>query len=81
MDTKIITPHDKGCYALRNYKAGVWDSPWAFIIGTERRDSLGRKHRHGRFLYYVIRCNCTSCSAQKIVRADRGHKIEEGKDG
>lgn len=63
MKTKLIGKHKDGCYAMRAYKDGTWNTPWAYVEKDGLwRDSIGRKGGNRRWC--VVRCNCTDCPAK-----------------
>ena len=68
--TILVKPHIDGCWACRAVEDGRWTSPW-FVLGDYvRRDSLGRKGRHGFRRWFVGVCNDPNCDAECLISAD-----------
>jgi len=71
--TKILTPHRKGCPALKYVKDGRWNSPWAFFKPDSQYASAdGRISRKGAYSYrwLLAGCNCTDCPAEIMVKEE-----------
>lgn len=68
MDFKLLHEHEEGCRAVFYTKDGSWKNPW-FIPGeVVWLDSIGRKTRHAHTMWFVVKCNSTSCKARGIVK-------------
>ena len=61
---KVLRGHSRGCYAIKNFRARAWSTPWAYVQReADYRDSLGRLRKTGGVRWLRIGCNCTECVA------------------
>lgn len=62
--------HRKDCSAMKYYREGTWDTPWAgYVHNTFRGDITGRRNV-GNTQWIVVRCNCVKCKALLLINLD-----------
>lgn len=70
---KKLRDHAEDCGAARMVERGHWPHPWYLTPAwdKERRDRIGRRHRHGTLTGFLsVVCNDPLCPAKAIVRRD-----------
>ena len=67
---KQFGEHSKECYAIKNYKSGLWKTPWSGVqITSIWRDK--NCERRGKTTHWVVySCNCTKCGATIAINND-----------
>jgi hypothetical protein len=83
MIIKQVGKHHKGCYSIRNYLNGTWDTPWAllgerwffldrrsaFVDGVVTRTKSGNVSRATRYMnkHRWLRAICNNLKCNAIL--------------